>query len=111
MLVLTITVAAFLAQNEFVLPNGFVWDLSKRLLYYNDTAARKIEAFDCDESGVPVTGSRRTWREFAEGEGQPDVRAQSLCTLPHTAQALESRRTCCHLAMSGFFSHFNAVPL
>ena len=70
-----------LAQNELLLPNGFVWDLSKRLLYYNDTKARKIEAFDCDEAGVPVHSSRRTWLAFREDEGQPDVRAQySLCT-------------------------------
>ncbi len=60
-----------------------MWDLSKRLLYYNDTATRKIEVFDCDEAGVPVHSSRRTWRAFKEDEGEPDVRTldfRSICT-------------------------------
>ena len=63
---------------------GFVWNMSKRLLYYNDTARRKIDVFDCDEAGMPVNNSRRTLREFAEGEGEPDVRPWNLSrTTPH----------------------------
>ena len=53
---------------------GFVWNMSKRLFYYNDTAARRIYVFDCDDAGVPDQSSRRILREFSEGEGQPDVR-------------------------------------
>ncbi len=55
-------------------PPGFVWNMSKRLLYYNDTSVRRIYVFDCDEAGLPVHDSRRVLREFTEEEGEPDVR-------------------------------------
>ena len=60
------------------MPAGFVWNMSKRLLYYNDTSVRRIYVFDCDEAGLPVHDSRRVLREFTEDEGEPDVRSLTL---------------------------------
>ena len=62
-------------------PAGFVWNMSKRLLYYNDTAVSRIYVFDCDEAGLPVHNSRRVLREFNEDEGSPDVRWSDLMAL------------------------------
>ncbi len=60
---------AFAAR--YAVTNGPTWSLDGRTMFFNETAERRIHAFDFD----PLTGSlsnQRLWLRFGPDEGYPD---------------------------------------
>jgi xylono-1,5-lactonase len=56
---------------KYAVTNGPTWSLDGRTLFFNETAQRRIHAFDLD----PDTGdlsNQRLWLRFTEDEGYPD---------------------------------------
>ncbi|MBX3618940.1 MAG: SMP-30/gluconolactonase/LRE family protein [Rhizobacter sp.] len=58
-------------EARYAVTNGPTWSLDGRTMYFNETAERRIHAFDVD----PATGTlsnQRLWRRFTPDEGYPD---------------------------------------
>ena len=58
-------------DDGFAVSNGPTWSLDGRTLYFNDTVQARTLAYDADPADGTLR-NRRTWRQFARGEGYPD---------------------------------------
>jgi xylono-1,5-lactonase len=58
-------------ESGYAVSNGPVWSIDGRTMYHNDTALRRVYAYDFDlESGA--VANRRLFLEFQTGDGFPD---------------------------------------
>lgn len=57
--------------SDVAISNGIIWSGDNKTMYYTDTRARVIWAYDYD-IGTGNIANRRTVIEIAEGEGGPD---------------------------------------
>lgn len=57
--------------DGYAVTNGPTWSLDERTMYFNDTVRGCVHAFDFDPASGAL-GRRRTWLEFAPGDGVPD---------------------------------------
>jgi D-xylonolactonase len=55
----------------FAVTNGPTWSADGRTLYFNETAGRRIHAFDFDAASGNLS-NRRLWLRFEEADGYPD---------------------------------------
>jgi len=59
----------------FAVTNGPTWSADGRTMFFNDTVAGEVLAYDVDMDAGTLS-KRRTWLRFAEGDGVPD----GMCT-------------------------------
>jgi xylono-1,5-lactonase len=58
-------------SDGYAVSNGPAWSQDGRTLYFNDTVAARVLAFDLSATGEPVS-EPRVWLEFAAHDGHPD---------------------------------------
>lgn len=56
---------------RFAVTNGPAWSADGRTMYFNETAERRIHAFDFDADAGTLS-NQRLWLRFEEGDGHPD---------------------------------------
>ncbi len=57
--------------DGYAVTNGPAWSLNGRTMYFNDTVASRIYAFDHDVATGKLA-NQRLWLSFAPGDGYPD---------------------------------------
>jgi xylono-1,5-lactonase len=58
-------------SDGYAVSNGPAWSLDRKTLYFNDTVASRVLAFDLSASGEP-SGEPRVWLRFSPQDGHPD---------------------------------------
>ena len=56
---------------RFAVTNGPTWSADGRTMYFNETAERRIHAFDFDAASGALS-NQRLWLRFEEADGYPD---------------------------------------
>lgn len=56
---------------RFAVTNGPTWSLDGRTLYFNETPAQRIHAFDFEPASGEIS-NQRLWLRFAKDDGHPD---------------------------------------
>jgi sugar lactone lactonase YvrE len=56
---------------HYAVTNGPTWSLDGRTMFFNETAERRIHAFDFDPDSGELS-NQRLWLRFAERDGHPD---------------------------------------
>src|SRR5574341_698848 len=83
----------------YAVTNGPTWSRDGRTMYFNETAQRRVHAFDFDAECGELSNPR-LWLELAEGDGYPDgmtTDAVGRLWICHWGGACVS----CHEAVSG----------
>jgi sugar lactone lactonase YvrE len=64
-------------QARAVIPNGLAWSPDQRTLYFTDSRARLVRAFDFDPDAGAIVNPRALV-QFTEDEGEPDGAAMDV---------------------------------
>ena len=57
--------------QDLTIPNGMAWNADDSLMYFVDSATRRIDVFDYEPDGGRIAG-RRTFATLPDGPGVPD---------------------------------------